>query len=74
MRVPVQRLVLILPVEERVQDVLPGGMAGDVPAPPHEVVAQGCGDGKVNTTDCYNVVWDDHLEKYVRLRDNVRFQ
>ena len=44
-------------MEERVQDVLPGGMAGDVPVPPHEVVAQGCGDGKVNTTDCYNVVW-----------------
>ena len=64
MRVPVQRLVLILPVEESVQDVLPGGMAGDVPALPHEVAEHGM--VKVNTTDCYNVVWDDHLEKYVR--------
>ena len=54
LRLPVQRLVLILPVEESGQ-VLPGGQAGDNPAP-HDEVAQGV----VN----YGVVWNEVEKKY----------
>ena len=54
LRLPVQRLVLILPVEESDQ-VLPGGQAGDVPAP-HDEVAQEV----VN----YGVVWNGVDKKY----------
>ena len=54
LRLPVQRLVLILPVEESGQ-VLPGGQAGDDPAP-HDEVAQEV----VN----YGVVWNGVDKKY----------
>ena len=50
LRVPVQRLVLILPVEERVQ-VLPGVQAGADPAPLEEVC------DRVIRTNSYDVVW-----------------
>ena len=50
LRVPVQRLVLILPVEERDQ-VLPGVQAGVDPAPLEKVC------GSVNRTSSYDVVW-----------------
>ena len=50
MRVPVQRLVLILPVEERDQ-VLPGVQAGVDPAPLKEVC------DRVSKTNSYDVVW-----------------
>ena len=50
LRVPVQRLVLILPVEERDQ-VLPGVQAGVDPAPLEKVCSS------VNRTSSYDVVW-----------------
>ena len=49
LRVPVQRLVLLLPVEERYQD-LPGVQAGKDPAPLEEV----CDRIRSNS---YDVVW-----------------
>ena len=59
LRVPVQRLVLILPVEERDQD-LSGVQAGQGPAPLKEV----CDKLEQSSTSCYNVVWVADQKKY----------
>ena len=50
LKVPVQRLVLILPVEER-DNFLPGGQAGQDPAPLNEVCSEG--QGEVGDAECY---------------------
>lgn len=62
LKVPVQRLVLVLPVEKRTDDSFPGGMTGCVPAPPDEVGEHA--HNKVNFSR-YDVVWDDVEKKYV---------
>ena len=59
LRVPVQRLVLILPVEERDQ-VLPGVQAGVDPAPLEEVC------DRVSRTNNYDVVWVAKNKRYER--------
>ena len=64
LRVPVQRLVLILPVEESGQ-VLPGVQAGDDPAPLDEVVKM--------SVD-YSVVWNEVEKKYESVGRKIRSQ
>ena len=59
LRVAVQRLVLILPVEERDQ-VLPGVQAGADPAPLEEVC------DRVSRTNSYDVVWVAENKRYER--------
>ena len=77
-RVSVQRLVLILPVEERESVLLPGGQAGQGPAP-HDEVSVGSNTGGwkypvvldaarknfVWDTRAAEVMWDLNQEKYV---------
>ena len=63
-RVSVQRLVLILPVEEWDQDLHPGGMASGVLAPPNEVLESGV-DVK-HSSGSYDVVWDSERKMYIR--------
>ena len=63
-RVPVQRLVLILPVEERDPDLLHGGLAGQYSAPLDEVGH----DGHVGVQTggfSYPVVYDQVSDRYV---------
>ena len=62
LKVPVQRLVLVLSVEESFDDSLPGGMA------PDEVVEQG---HKQVNAGRYDVEWDDDLKKYVCCGDRA---
>ena len=73
-RVPVQRLVLILPVEERVNDevtsqrdknFLPGGQAGI--AAEEEVNKAACEVKDVS--ELYDVVWDTVNKKYISAQD-----
>ena len=68
LKVPVQRLVLVLPVEERVEDSFPGGMAGDVPAPLDEVDVNA---HKEVNSGRYDVVWNAIEKKYVCCGDRV---
>ena len=63
-RVSVQRLVLILPVEEWDQDLHPGGMASGVLAPPNEVLESGV-DVR-HSSGSYDVVWDSERKMYIR--------
>ena len=66
-RVPVQRLVLILPVDERDPDLLPGGQAGHDPAPLDEVDGQDT-EGQVGSLSKawdYPCVYDQFSKKYV---------
>ena len=66
-RVPVQRLVLILPVEERNPDLLCGGQAGQYPAPLDEVGSQDK-EGQVGSLSKgwdYPCVFDQCSKKYV---------
>ena len=68
-RVPVQRLVLILPVDERDPDLLPGGQAGHDPAPLDEVDGQDT-EGQVGSLSKawdYPCVYDELSKKYVWL-------
>ena len=59
LRVPVQRLVLLLPVEERDQH-LPGVQAGKDPAPLEEVC------DRVSRSNSYDVVWVAENKRYER--------
>ena len=68
LKVPVQRLVLVLPVEERNEDSFPGGMAGGVPAPLDEVDVNA---HKEVNSGRYDVVWDAVGRKYVCCGDRV---
>ena len=63
-RVSVQRLVLILPVEEWDQDLQPGGMASGVLAPPNEV--SGHGVEVRHGSGFYDMVWDSERKVYIR--------
>ena len=63
LRVPVQRLVLILPVEER-DHHLPGGQADQDPAPLEEVCE------KVNKANSYDVVWFPSEKVYKRKHES----
>ena len=66
-RVSVQRLVLILPVEERDPDLLCGGQAGQFPAPLDEVDGQDV-EGQVGSLTKgwdYPCVYDQYSKKYV---------
>ena len=66
-RVPVQRLVLILPVEERDPVLLCGGQAGLYPAPLDEVGGQDI-EGQVGSLSKgwdYPFVYDQFSKKYV---------
>ena len=64
-RVSVQRLVLILPVEEADRNNLPGEKAGGDQAPPDEVSEHDQGV-KVQHSSAYEVIWDIENNKYVR--------
>ena len=59
-----QRLVLILPVEDGDQHNLPGGKAGGIQAPPDEV-SKGDQVAKVkHISGLYDVVWDNEKKMY----------
>ena len=66
-RVPIQRLVLILPVEERGPNLLCGGQAGQFPAPLDEVDGQD-EEGQVGSLSKgwdYPCVYDKCSKKYI---------
>ena len=63
-RVPVQRLVLILPVEEGDQYDLPGGKDGGIHAPPDEVSEEDQVANVKHISGLYDVVWDNEKKVY----------
>ena len=61
---PVQRLVLILPVEEGDQYDLPGGKDGGIHAPPDEVSEEDQVANVKHISGLYDVVWDNEKKMY----------